>query len=196
MTTPDLHAPAERMGRLLAAVPDDGLDRPTPCVDLALGGLIDHLGAFAKVFQASAVKDIGDLTASPPAPDGANLEPGWRARIAGDLLAMADAWDAPEAWDGMTQAGGVDLPGEVAGRIALDELVVHGWDIARAIGEPFECDDDTLGEIVGTVQQFRNGVDDEIPGLFGAVVPVPDDAPLLDRVLAQTGRDPSWSPPS
>jgi hypothetical protein len=27
-------------------------------------------------------------------------------------------------------------------------------------------------------------------GVFGKAVPVPDDAPLLDRVLGLTGRDP------
>jgi len=30
--------------------------------------------------------------------------------------------------------------------------------------------------------------------LFGPVVEVPDDAPLLDRVIGLTGRDPAWSP--
>ena len=30
------------------------------------------------------------------------------------------------------------------------------------------------------------------PGLFGPPVPVPKDAPLLDRLLGLTGRDPAW----
>ncbi len=38
----------------------------------------------------------------------------------------------------MTKAGGVDLPGEVAGLVALDELVVHGWDVARATGQAYD----------------------------------------------------------
>jgi uncharacterized protein (TIGR03086 family) len=193
MPNPDLHAPADRMAQLLAAVPDDGLDRPTPCSGLPLGGLIDHVGGFAKVFAASAAKDVGDLTTAPPDPSKANLEAGWRTRMTTDLQALADAWDAPDAWDGMTQAGGQDLPGAVAGRIALDELVVHGWDIARALGEPFGCDDDTLTEVAATVRQFRDGNDGDMPGLWGPVVPVPADAPLLDQVVGLTGRDPGWS---
>lgn len=194
MPNPDLHEPAARMARLLEAVPDDALDAPTPCPDLRLGGLIDHVGTFVQVFLATASKDLGERTAKPPEPSGSNLEPGWRARITAELEALADAWDAPDAWDGMSQAGGIDLPGAVAGRIALDELVVHGWDVAKVLGEPFECDDELLAEVAGAVRQFRDGNDGEIPGLFGPVVPVADDAPLLHQVLGLTGRDPGWSP--
>lgn len=190
----DLHPAADRMAGLLEAVPDDALDAATPCPDFQLGDLIDHVGGFARVFTASATKELGDLTAQPPDPRAANLEPGWRSTIAGDLTALAGAWQAPDAWEGMTQAAGVDLPGAVAGRIVLDELVVHSWDIARVTGQPFACDDESLREIEGTVHQVRDGNEGEVPGLFGPVVPVADDAPLLDKVLGLTGRDPGWSP--
>jgi uncharacterized protein (TIGR03086 family) len=195
MPEPDLHPHAERMARLLEAVPEEALDAPTPCPELRLGDLIDHVASFTKVFAASATKDVGELTSRPPAPQAGNLEAGWRTRMTEDLATLADAWGAPDAWDGMTQAGGLDLPGALAGRIALDELVVHSWDIASAIGQPYDCDEATLEEIAATVRQFRNGNDGEIPGLFGPVVPVPDDDPPLDRVLGLTGRDPGWSPP-
>jgi uncharacterized protein (TIGR03086 family) len=190
----DLHPAADRLARLLAAVPDDALSGPTPC-DMPLHALVDHVGGFAQAFTAAAKKDLGELTATPPGPaDDPQLEDGWRDRITADLAGLADAWAAPEAWDGMTQAGGVDLPGEVAGGVVLDELVVHAWDVARSTGQPFECDDAELQAIVAMVQQFRGDSTGEIPGLFGPVVPVPDGAPLLDRVVGLTGRDPGWSP--
>ena len=194
MPNPDLHAAADRVSHLLGAVPEDAMDAPTPCPDLSLGALIDHVGGFARVFAASAKKEIGELTSQPPDPRAENLEPSWRARIAADLAALADAWDAPDAWDGMTQAGGQELPGAMAGRIALDELVVHGWDIARAIGRPFECDAATLREVESTVNTVRDGNDGDMPGLFGPVVPVADNAPALAKVLGLTGRDPAWTP--
>ena len=96
----------------------------------------------------------------------------------------------------MTQAGGVDLPGEVAGLIALDELVIHGWDVARALGKPYEPDEATLEALYSFVVQFAEpGQEASREGLFGPVVPVPDDAPLFDRILGLTGRNPSWSAP-
>ena len=190
MPNPDLHAAADRMTRLLEAVPNDSLEAPTPCPDLPLGALIDHVGGFAKVFAASARKELGELTAQPPDPRADNLEPGWRARMAADLSALADAWDAPDAWEGMTQAGGQELPGVMAGRIALDELVVHGWDIAQATGQRFDCEAVTLGEVEATVQQVRGGNDGDIPGLFGPVVAVADDADALEGSSASPAATP------
>jgi uncharacterized protein (TIGR03086 family) len=95
----------------------------------------------------------------------------------------------------MTKAGGVDLPGEVAGLVALDEIVVHGWDVARATGQAYDCDAPSLEGVLGFVSQFSGpGQEEARAGLFGPVVEVPDDAPLLDRVIGLTGRDPAWSP--
>jgi uncharacterized protein (TIGR03086 family) len=188
----DIRPAAERMARLLEAVPEDALDAPTPCDDTSLGGLIAHIGTFAVAFQAAAAKDLDKMASSPPGP--VDLEPGWRTRVPADLTALAAAWQSPSAWEGMTKAGGIDLPGEVAGRVALDELVVHAWDIARASGQPFDCDDETLREIEATVRQFRGDNMGDMPGLFGPVVPVPDDAPLLHQLLGLTGRDPGWAP--
>ena len=46
------------------------------------------------------------------------------------------------------------------------------------------------------VAQTAEAIDDPQArnGLFGPVVPVPEDAPLLHRVLGGAGRDPGWSP--
>ena len=97
----------------------------------------------------------------------------------------------------MTSAGPIQMPGEIAGLVALDELVVHGWDLARATGQPYDVDDATLELIRGLVADFAPADDVVNDGTlaFGPAVPVPDDAPLLDQVVALTGRDPSLVPP-
>ena len=104
---------------------------------------------------------------------------------------LAQAWRSPDAWEGMTAAGGVDLPGEVAGAVALDEIVLHGWDLARATGQPFEVAPDLLEVVFGFVSSI--GPDDRDGSLFGAAVEVGSNAPLLDRVVGLSGRDPSWN---
>jgi uncharacterized protein (TIGR03086 family) len=50
------------------------------------------------------------------------------------------AWRAPVAWDGMTEVGGVSLSGAMTGGFALNELILHGWDLARATDQAFGCD--------------------------------------------------------
>jgi uncharacterized protein (TIGR03086 family) len=190
----DIRPAAAQMAGVLALVPDDALDRPTPCDGLTLGQLVGHVIGFAEVFTLSARKELGPMTATPPRPDDADLAPGWQQRAGEHLAALGEAWQADDAWDGMTQAGGVDLPGGVAGRVVLDELVVHGWDVASATGQPFEPDAGHLSEVEAMVKQLRGDNPGEIPGLFGPAVAVPANATPLERVLGLTGRDPSWSP--
>jgi uncharacterized protein (TIGR03086 family) len=77
----------------------------------------------------------------------------------------------------------------------LDELVIHGWDVARAMGQPYDVDAASLGAVHGFVAQFSEpGMEEARAGLFGPVVEVPEDAPMLDRVIGLTGREPGWSP--
>lgn len=79
--------------------------------------------------------------------------------------------------------------------VALDELVIHGWDVARATKQPYDCDRPSLD----AVHRFPAGVsapgqESQRDGIFGPVVEVPGDAPLLDRVIGLSGRHPTWSP--
>ena len=89
----------------------------------------------------------------------------------------------------MTRAGGIDLPGEVAGSVALAEVVIHGWDVARATGLPYDSDPATTQACLAHLAQFDTSGTD---GMFGPAVPIADDAPGLDRVIALSGRDPAW----
>jgi uncharacterized protein (TIGR03086 family) len=74
----------------------------------------------------------------------------------------------------------------------VGEFVVHGWDLARAVGRPFALDDDLLGYLRDEVAKIAE--EGRAMGVFGPEVTVPAAAPLLDQVLALTGRDPRWTP--
>jgi uncharacterized protein (TIGR03086 family) len=190
----DLTPAARQLADLIAGIPDDALDAPTPCGDYTIGDLVDHVGGGAIAFTGAAGKDMGDVTGTASSGDAARLTDDWRVRIPRDLVGLAEAWRDPDAWTGMTRAGGVDLPGEVAGVVALDEIVIHGWDIARAMGRDYECDLPSLEAVHGFLAQFSEPGQEEMrAGLFGPVVEVPADAPLLDRVVGLAGRDPDWS---
>lgn len=189
----DLGPPTDQLVALLAAITDEQLDGPTPC-DTTVAGLLSHVGGLAQAFTGAAHKTNGpdDGQASV---DPAGLDPAWRTLIPEQLAALAAAWREPAAWEGTAWAGGFEAPGEVMAAIANDEVVLHGWDLARSTGQPFEVAPANLEACHAFVAESK---DDPAAreGLFGPPVPVADDAPFLDRTVALAGRDPAWSPAS
>jgi uncharacterized protein (TIGR03086 family) len=129
-----------------------------------------------------------------PAADGARLAADWRTRIPDRLARLAGAWQDEAAWSGMTTAGGLDMPGEVAATVAINEVVVHGWDIAVATGHDYACDADLVRAAFAFVQSAVEQNPDGSPGLFGPPVAVPAGVPAFDELIAATGRDPGWRP--
>ncbi|MDN3021118.1 TIGR03086 family metal-binding protein [Streptomyces sp. S.PB5] len=189
--TLDLGPQTRILARLAEAVGDGQLADPTPCPDLAVRNLLGHLLGLTIAFRDAARKDFGPTTNTGPGATVPDIAPGWREELPKVLDELAEAWRDPSAWTGMTRAGGVDLPGEVAGAVAIDELVVHGWDLARATGLPYKPDPAAL-QVCHDFLLAAAEDDDRGDGIFGPVVPVPDDAPLLDRAVGLSGRDPEW----
>jgi uncharacterized protein (TIGR03086 family) len=190
---PDLGPAARQLASLLENVADEQLTARTPCTEYTLGDLIDHISGLSLAFTAAATKNTS-LTGAGPSGDATRLPADWRARIPEQLTALAEAWREPAAWQGTTQAGGVELPGAIAGKVAMNELVVHGWDIAKASGQPFGCDPTSLAACLDFVSLAA--VDERgAEGPFGPVVAVPADAAPLDRIIGLTGRDPAWQAP-
>ena len=114
----DLTPATDRMRQLVTSISDDQLDAPTPCPKSTLGDLVDHVGSLSVAFTGAARKDDAARSGPPPAASAANLGPDWRERISRDLGALAEAWSDPAAWDGMTKAGGIDMPSEICGLVA------------------------------------------------------------------------------
>ncbi|MDN3248657.1 TIGR03086 family metal-binding protein [Streptomyces mutabilis] len=193
--TLDLGPQARVLAHLAEGVSDARLADPTPCPDLAVRNLLGHLAGLAVAFRDAARKDLGVTTDTSPEASVPDIGPGWRQELPKVLGELAEAWRDPGAWTGMTRAGGIDLPGEVAGAVVADELVIHGWDLARATGQEYDPDPAALQASYGLLAASAEETDRD-EGMFGPVVPVPADAPLLDRAVGLSGRDPRWTRPA
>jgi len=98
------------------------------------------------------------------------------------LQALAQAWQDPSAWRGTAEVAEVSMPAEQMGLVALDELVMHGWDLARATGQEFTCDAPSAqAALAFTARTARPGNETSREGLFGPVVPIPKSASPFDR---------------
>ena len=190
-----VRAAADLASTALAAVTPERLTAPTPCPDYDVRALLDHLAWAAVLSQRAAVRiplehDWNSLT---PAPflDGLPVER-WAAAVPAELDTAADAWADPAAWEGETLMGAAPMPAAVVGPLMLAEFVLHGWDLARAVGAPYDVPtalgEATLAAVAPIAQLGRDG------GWFGPAVLVPDDAPAVDRALGLSGRDPAWTP--
>jgi uncharacterized protein (TIGR03086 family) len=193
----DLHPATRELSRVLDRVTDDHLDGPTPCPGYSVGALLDHVCGLTFAFTWAAEKSTAEHAVegvpAPGGPTAANLDPHWREVLPERLSALAAAWDEPAAWQGISEAGGVTMPSEVTGLVALDELVLHGWDLATATGQVFHC---APADAEAVLRFAAQTADDPAArqGLFGPVVAVPDDASTFDRALGMAGREPSWQP--
>ncbi|WP_372499473.1 TIGR03086 family metal-binding protein [Streptomyces lichenis] len=186
---PDLGPATDRVAALLDGVADEHLDGPTPCPQYAVRELLAHLEGLSAALRDAARKELGPMTDADPGAALPVLSADWRTALPRLLGELAEAWRAPEAWQGTTRAGGITLPGQVAGMVAWNEVVVHGWDLARATGQPYAVDEEALKSSYALLEPSDDGA-----GLFGPPVPVPDGAPLLDRVIGRSGRRPDWTP--
>ncbi|BCM66062.1 MULTISPECIES: TIGR03086 family metal-binding protein [Streptomyces] len=191
MTMVDLGPQTTILARLARSVADEQLTAATPCPGLAVRNLLGHLLMLSVAFRDAARKSLGPTTDTSPTAAVPDLGPGWREELPKALDELADAWRDPAAWTGDTRAGGVDLPGAVAGAVVADELVIHGWDLARATGQDYAPDPAALDAAFGFLLAAADDPDRD-EGLFGPVVPVPPDASRLDRAVGLSGRDPGW----
>ena len=102
-----------------------------------------------------------------------------------------EAWADPAASRGApSPSARARMPAPLVATMLASDLVLHGWDLARATGQVFTCDDEaatmTLRFITDTAAQGRT------MGLYAEPVPVPGGSSALDRTLALSGRDPQW----
>src|SRR5215207_4682499 len=120
-TTPDLAPQTAEVARIVAGVGEDQLSHPTPCPDMDVAAMLDHLVGLTAAFRAAAEKAEGTGGAQA---DAAHLAADWRTRLPAQLEALAAAWHEPGSWEGMTKIAGMTMQAADVGLVALNEVLV------------------------------------------------------------------------
>ena len=192
MTTAlDLAPQAAEVARVIAGVRDDQLTDPTPCDGTSVAAMLDHFVGLTAAFRLGAEKSP---VAGGPSADADNLPADWRERLPAQLDALVAAWREPGAWEGTTEVAGARMPAAAMGVVAANEVLLHGWDLAVATGQPYAVDPLTSEACLEFNKGFAVGAPEARDAMYGPVVPVSSDASVFDRLLGAAGRDPSWTP--
>ncbi|GAA4937149.1 uncharacterized protein (TIGR03086 family) [Actinomycetospora succinea] len=180
----DLGPAAREVSRVIGGIGDDDLDRPTPCGEWRVRDLVGHLLAFTAHFIRVARHEAAEAGGGPE-----DVPADWRAVLDGRLTELTAAWAEPSAWEGEGSAGGLTMPRADLGVVAVEELVLHGWDLAQSVGAEFSVRDEDLDAVRGFVSQFEHAPQESRTGLYGPVVDAAASTEL-ERVLTLAGRDP------
>ena len=181
-------AAAETARAVTGAAKTAPLDTKTPCPDWDLRTLLNHTilwtaySAERRAHGESVAEDLmsKDFTA----------EPGYAEAYQAQIAKAVHAWSDPEAWAGDRSVMGGAMPAADIAAMLIMEMVLHGWDVAKAAGQDYHCSGELAQAVLQTVQA-QGGMFRRYQG-FAAIVPVPDDAPAFDRALGLAGRNPSW----
>jgi uncharacterized protein (TIGR03086 family) len=177
----------ESIDGILRSVKADHLALPTPCTGWTLDVLLRHMIGQHRGFAAAARGDEPD----PAVWERVVLHPDPydTYRAAADEVTGAFATPAPR----MQIYGYGEFPPEVAWRMHSVDYLAHGWDVAKTIGAPSGLDPGLCAsglEVAKRWPETSFGSGDP----FAAHVPIADDAPVDQRLMAYLGRDPAWTP--
>jgi len=184
-----LASACESTRSVLKNVTGDQLALPTPCEDWPVDDLIDHI--------VSATRFFADIAGAEPASEGEE----WPSYAGTDFVAAfgeharraVAAFSAPGAMERTMALPTGPAPGSRCIQVATGEIFVHGWDLAKAIGQPMPPCADVAGALLSSDwMQLCAEVRDGDPSVFAAEIDVPHEAPAIDRLAAFLGREPSW----
>lgn len=189
-------------GDVIAAVTPDRLGDPTPCTEFTVRDLLGHL-----VGMVDRLTGIGrgenPFTAPPRegVPDA-----GWQAAWQDAVDKYVAVWSDDAAMAVPSPLPWVSGTGREVVAMFVTELTIHTWDLATAIGMTPAWDEAALtlaGQGVGTGMPAKNRYETfaaikaqlppelaALPDPFIDAVDIADDAPLIDRIVAWSGRQP------
>jgi len=173
------------LARVVGAITDDQLHDPTPCTDYDVGQLRGHVLGWLTNFA----DPHGQAPLATVQEHHATAEPAAEVRAAGGLLAQAIRGGAASR---PLKLGDAAMPGEMALGMILWEYQVHGWDLARATGQPWNPSAAAAEESLGFAPAMLTPDYQGAGKPFADAVAVPEDAPPLERLLGLSGRHPNW----
>jgi uncharacterized protein (TIGR03086 family) len=164
----------------VAAVPAAKWEQGSPCPEWTARGVVGHVVQTQGLFLGFVGKELGDIPSVDDDPVAA-----FDAARSTMQRELDDPATATAEYEGFL--GRTTLEASVNRFLCVD-LVLHGWDLARAAGleERIEPDD------VAWVQAQADSYGDMMrsPQVFGAAVEVPAEADDQTRLLAFVGRKP------
>jgi uncharacterized protein (TIGR03086 family) len=190
---PDFVAAARLACDTVAGVSPTQLGDPTPCTEFDVRALLGHLVAvFRRITSvASGTPAIGHAPLVTDVPDD-----GWGAAAHAALDDAEAAWSDPAVLRREMRLPFGTLPGAAALASYTGEISTHTWDLAVATGQGPAWDERVLAGALSAIHS-KLPTAERPPGVpFGDAVPVPDDAPVIDQLVAWQGRDPQWRPGS
>ena len=163
-------------------IKEDQLSDPTPCSELDVRGLLNHLLGGLEMLRDAA------SGGKPAMPDGDQFgsDPGkvYDERRAKLLEAVRGEGVLDRNWEMPFGS----LPGQMMAGIAFMEHLTHAWDIAKATGQDTDLPEDLVKECLDVVRPMDAML--RMPGVCGPAVEVPADAPLSDQLAGFMGRQP------
>ena len=164
------------LGGVVAGLQPSDLDRPTPCQQFDVAGVLGHMVGGATMFAAAYRGE--------PAPTVEIDEP--LQQIGPALEGLMAAIHAPGALDRTVAAPFGEVPGDQFARFVVLDGLVHGWDLATATGQSY----DPPAELVAAAEQFARGAVDPLRDgdTFASEQTAPEGATPIERLAAFTGR--------
>ena len=188
-TTDLLVAVLADLAPVVGGITTGQLPDPTPCTELDVGQLRTHVLGWLTTFAGGFADPGGQAPLDRLDGYAVPADPAAEVRSASATMAAALRDGAATR---PLRLGGSAMPGDMALSMILWEYQVHGWDLARATGQPWSPPDEAARESLEFAPGMLTGDYQGEGKAFAPRVPVPATAPPLDRLLGLSGRDPAW----
>lgn len=179
-------------GDRVHAIAEDQWQRATPDTEWTVADLVGHLvdehrwaAPLVHGLDLDTAGKVARGSRSLPVDGGvgANIAELWDEAAA----ASADAFTGDGALERRVELSRGATPAAQYISEMIFDLVVHAWDLGRAIGYDGALPDSVVDPVYAQAKEIG---DLSSSGLFAAPVTVPDDASTIDKLVALTGRDP------